>query len=198
MILALVLSSIGSAVFQLTTVRLSELLIGPYRESFAYVLFVILLGIALGSQLVQRFRVGFARLMVVNIIALAWMLGGLGWAMELFAQAYQTLSESYWQLVGLRLSLIAGLTLASGDYFRGNHTGAAANTGGSESGKRVRSPPVGAFARISPLRDIPGQRCGIPVDGPGFAPAPGLRRTVLLVAAAFSAASLVVIIGHGA
>ena len=53
-ILALILSSVGSAVFQLTTVRLSELLIGPYRESFAYVLCVILLGIALGSQLVQR------------------------------------------------------------------------------------------------------------------------------------------------
>ncbi len=177
-ILALIFSSVGSAVFQLTTVRLSELLIGPYRESFAYVLFVILLGIALGSQLVQRFRIGFATLMVVNIIALAWMLGGLGWAMEEFAQAYPRLSESYWQLVGLRLSLIAGLTLAAAITFGATIPALLQTLEGASRARRGRSPPVGALAWLSPLRLIPGQRRRVCVDEPGFAPAPGLRGTV--------------------
>jgi len=194
-ILALIFSSVGSAVFQLTTVRLSELLIGPYRESFAYVLFVILLGIALGSQLVQRFRIGFATLMVVNIIALAWMLGGLGWAMEEFAQAYPPLSKSYWQLVGLRLSLIAGLTLAAAITFGATIPALLQTLEGKNRENEVdhrqsaRSP--GYLLYVSSLANATGFVLMSLVLHQHLDYA-----ELLLVAAAFSAASLVAIAWH--
>jgi spermidine synthase len=194
-ILALIFSSVGSAIFQLTTVRLSELLIGPYRESFAYVLFVILLGIALGSQLVQRFRIGFATLMVVNIIALAWMLGGLGWAMEEFAQAYPPLSKSYWQLVGLRLSLIAGLTLAAAITFGATIPALLQTLEGKNRENEVdhrqsaRSP--GYLLYVSSLANAAGFLLMSLVLHQHLDYA-----ELLLVAAAFSAASLVAIGWH--
>ena len=192
---ALVLSSVGSAIFQLTTVRLSELLIGPYRESFAYVLCIILLGIALGSQLVRRFRISFTTLMVVNIIALAWMLGSLEWAMESFAEAYPSLSRSYWQLVGLRLSLIAGLTLAAAITFGATIPALLQTLEGQESEREkdhrqsARSP--GYLLYVASLANAAGfllmslilhQRLDY--------------GELLLVAAAFSTASLIVVVWH--
>jgi spermidine synthase len=194
-ILALILSSVGSAIFQLTTVRLSELLIGPYRESFAYVLCIILLGIALGSQLVQRFRIGFATLMVVNIIALAWMLGGLEWAMEEFAEAYQLASKSYWQLVGLRLTLVAGLTLAAAITFGATIPALLQTLEGQDQENEadhrqsVRSP--GYLLYVSSLANAAGFVLMSLVLHQHLD-----YGELLLVAAAFSAASLVVIVWH--
>jgi len=194
-ILALILSSIGSAIFQLTTVRLSELLIGPYRESFAYVLCIILLGIALGSQLVQRFRIGFTTLMVVNIIALAWMLGGLEWAMEEFAEVYQSLSKSYWQLVGLRLALVAGLTLPAAITFGATIPALLQTLEGQDKESEIdhrqsaRSP--GYLLYVSSLANAAGFLLM------GLVLHQHLDYgELLLVAAAFSAASLVVIVWH--
>ena len=194
-ILALVLSSVGSAIFQLTTVRLSELLVGPYRESFAYVLFVILLGIALGSLLVRRYRIGFATLMVVNILALAWMLGGLGWAMEGFAQAYLPLSESYWQLVGLRLSLVAGLTLAAATTFGATIPALLQtldrNARENEADHRQSARSPGYLLYVSSLANAAGFLLMSMVLHQHLDYA-----ELLLVAAAFSAASLLVFAWH--
>jgi len=108
---ALVLSSIGSAIFQLLAVRLSEMLFGPYRETFAYVLCIILLGIAIGSFLVKRFSIKFTTLLLVNIISLCWILAGLTPVMEMYARYYMAFSESYWQLVTLKFFCLALLTL---------------------------------------------------------------------------------------
>jgi spermidine synthase len=108
---ALVISSMGSAVFQLTAIRLSEMLLGPFRETFAYVLCVILLGIAIGSLLVNRCRIGFVTLLIANVIALCWTLAGLGWVMELFAHYYPLVLDSYWHTVALKFACVAALTL---------------------------------------------------------------------------------------
>jgi spermidine synthase len=110
-LVALAIASIASAIFQLSAVRLTEMLLGPYRESFAYVLCVVLSGIALGSLLVNWFRIRFAPLMVANILALAWILGGLTWVMQLYAQYYQQVTDSYWMQVGFKLLCISVLFL---------------------------------------------------------------------------------------
>src|SRR5262249_48218846 len=53
---ALVLASVASAVFQLLGVKLIESIVGPFHETFALVLSVVLLGQAIGSTLVARWR----------------------------------------------------------------------------------------------------------------------------------------------
>jgi predicted membrane-bound spermidine synthase len=110
-LVALAISSVASAIFQLSAVRLAEMLLGPYRESFAYVLCVVLAGIALGSLLVNWFRIRFAPLMVANILALCWILGGLTWVMQLYAEYFQQVSDSYWAQVGFKLLCISVLFL---------------------------------------------------------------------------------------
>jgi len=108
---ALAISSIASAIFQLSALRLSEMLLGPYRETFAYILCVVLAGIALGSLLVNWFRIRFVPLMLANILALCWILGGLSWVMQFYAEHYQQLADSYWLQVGLKLLCISVLFL---------------------------------------------------------------------------------------
>jgi len=108
---ALTISSIASAIFQLSAVRLSEMLLGPYRESFAYILCVVLAGIALGSLLVNWFRIRFVPLMIANILALCWILGGLTWVMQQYAEYYQAVAASYWYQVGFKLLSITVLFL---------------------------------------------------------------------------------------
>ena len=69
-IIALILVSIASAVFQLFMVKISELMFGPFRESFAFVLAIILFGIAFGSLLVRRLNISFGKLMMINVVGL--------------------------------------------------------------------------------------------------------------------------------
>lgn len=69
-IIALILVSIASAVFQLFMVKMSELMFGPFRESFALVLSIILFGIAFGSLLVKRLNISFGKLMLINVVGL--------------------------------------------------------------------------------------------------------------------------------
>jgi tetratricopeptide (TPR) repeat protein/predicted membrane-bound spermidine synthase len=69
-LVSLVLVSIASAVFQLFMVKISELMFGPFRESFALVLSIILFGISSGAMLVKRFNIGYAKLLLANVIGL--------------------------------------------------------------------------------------------------------------------------------
>jgi len=110
-LVALAVSSVGSAIFQLSAVRLSELLLGPYRESFAYILCVVLAGIALGSLLVNWLSIRFVPLMLANILALCWILGGLTWVMQLYAEYYSLAAASYWNQVGFKLLSVTVLFL---------------------------------------------------------------------------------------
>ncbi len=68
--ISLVLVSIASAVFQLFMVKISEMMFGPFRESFAIVLAIILFGIAAGSFLVKRLNIGYTKLLLANVIGL--------------------------------------------------------------------------------------------------------------------------------
>ncbi|MDB6031157.1 MAG: putative spermidine synthase with an N-terminal rane domain [Verrucomicrobiales bacterium] len=77
---ALVLASIGSAIFQLLMVKIAECFLGPFRQTFALVLCIVLLSIAVGSGLVRRFKLQFSWLLVAALIGLAWLVGGLDWS----------------------------------------------------------------------------------------------------------------------
>ena len=66
---SLILASIASAIFQLYMLKLTEMFFGPFRENFALVLTIILLGIAIGSILVRYFQIGFSTLMVFNFLS---------------------------------------------------------------------------------------------------------------------------------
>lgn len=69
-IVSLILVSAASAVFQLFMVKTSEMMFGPFRETFALVLAIVLFGIAFGSFLVRRLNIGYSTLLLANIAGL--------------------------------------------------------------------------------------------------------------------------------
>ncbi len=104
---ALVLVSIGSAVFQLFMVRLAELLLGPFRETFALVLSIILFGIAAGSTLVKVLRLRFATLLWLNLAGLLVIFGGLESAVSIYAALYQGTAQGPWSAAALKWLTLA-------------------------------------------------------------------------------------------
>lgn len=85
---SLILVSIASAIFQLFMVKLAEMMFGPFRESFALVLAIVLFGIAAGSFLVTRLRIAYKTLLLVNLLALATILPLFDPLISLYAQLY--------------------------------------------------------------------------------------------------------------
>lgn len=92
-IISLILVSIASAVFQLFMVKISELMFGPFRETFALVLAIILFGIAFGSFLVRRMNVGYAALLLWNVFGLFLVLAFFKDWLSLYANLYKIAVE---------------------------------------------------------------------------------------------------------
>ena len=114
--LALAVVSVGSAVFQLVMVNTAECILGPYHETFALVLAIVLLGIAVGSALTAGLRMGFGAVLALNLIGLAWYLGGLTIVSGWYAAWYPSAVESYGLSVLLKfgaLLLVMGLPAVS-------------------------------------------------------------------------------------
>jgi len=110
--LALVLASVASAVFQLFMIKLAEMFLGPFRESFALVLSIVLLGIAFGTVIVKRFRLGFGSVLSLAMFGLLLLLAGMGFASNVYAHLYAWMAGSYMGLVALKwlfLFLLMGL-----------------------------------------------------------------------------------------
>jgi predicted membrane-bound spermidine synthase len=110
-VVALVLSGIASAVFQLLLIKCAEFLFGPYNETFALVLALVLGGIALASVLVTRLDISFGQVLTLCVTSLAIFLGVFTPAAELFARLNSQAAEGYWTFIllkGLVLLLIAG------------------------------------------------------------------------------------------
>lgn len=87
-LISLVLVSIASAVFQLFMVKIVEMMFGPFRESFALVLAIVLFGIAFGSMLVRRLRISYTTLLVANGVGLLLVLLLFEPLMVLYAELY--------------------------------------------------------------------------------------------------------------
>ncbi len=104
--MALILVSMGSAVFQLMMIKTAECLVGPFHETFALVLALVLLGIAIGSTLAGKLRLGFGAVLALNLVGLIWFLGGLEFGAAFYAERYEAAAESYWGAVLLKFSVL--------------------------------------------------------------------------------------------
>lgn len=107
----ILLAGIGSAIFQLTMVRVAECLFGPFRETFAYVLAIILLGIAMGSLCARRLHWTFPVCMIVNLTALICLLAGLPQVMKVYAAGYEEFVRWPLMLVFFKMTILATLML---------------------------------------------------------------------------------------
>lgn len=105
-IVSLILVSIASAIFQLFMVKMSELMFGPFRESFALVLSIILFGIAFGSYLVKRLNISYAKLLLVNVIGLMLFLVLFRDLLYVYADLYEKAVEH-----GAAIVLLKGAVL---------------------------------------------------------------------------------------
>jgi len=103
---ALATVSVGSAVFQLMMIKIAECLLGPYHETFALVLAVILFGIAMGSAITGTFRIGFKAILIANLLGLCWFLGSLGLVFYYYSVLYPLAVESYLLSVCLKLGAL--------------------------------------------------------------------------------------------
>lgn len=110
-LLPVILAGIASAIFQLTMLRVAECLLGPFRETFAFVLSLILLGIALGSLCVRRLYWSFPLCMLVNLLALIWLLAGLPQVMKVYAAGYEECVRWPLTLILLKIAILASLML---------------------------------------------------------------------------------------
>lgn len=109
--LPLILASVASAIFQLFMVKYSELIFGPFRESFALVLSLILLGITLGSWLVKRFSLSFTTVMWLNLAGLLWLMCTAGAAIYVYAALYGLVSKHFWLIILLKWIMLSVLML---------------------------------------------------------------------------------------
>ena len=106
-LLALALLSIASAIFQLWLVKIAEFLLGPFRETFALVLALVMLGIAIGTWLVKQFRFRFTHVVGVNLFGLLWLMAGFGLLTEAYASLYPHVVQNSVQLMLFKLGLLA-------------------------------------------------------------------------------------------
>ena len=110
--LELVPVSMASAIFQLLMVKLAEMLLGPFRESFALVLSIVLLGIALGSMLVRRFQLSFQTIVLLALAGVLLFFLSMEPVAYLYARWYEPASASYAMVVLLKwlcLLILMGL-----------------------------------------------------------------------------------------
>ncbi|MDX8398620.1 MAG: hypothetical protein R8K20_00040, partial [Gallionellaceae bacterium] len=92
-IVSLVLASIASAIFQLFMVKISEMMFGPFRESFALVLTIILFGIAFGSFLVKRLNISYTQLLLGNVVGLLLFMILFRDLLYVYADLYEKAAE---------------------------------------------------------------------------------------------------------
>lgn len=70
----LAVTSVASAIMQLLFLKVAEMAFGPYNENFAIVLFISLLGIALGSFWIRRSHWPLRTTLVAAVAGLLWMM----------------------------------------------------------------------------------------------------------------------------
>lgn len=109
---ALVLASVASAVFQLFMIKLAEMFLGPFRESFALVLSIVLFGIALGTVIVKHFHLGLGSVLSLALTGLLLIQADVGFISEMYAHLYVWAAASHAGLVVLKwmfLFMLMGL-----------------------------------------------------------------------------------------
>lgn len=96
---ALSIASVASAVFQLLMVKTAECFLGPFRQTFALVLAVVLFGLAVGSAIARRWRLHFAHVMVVALVGVTWTLAGFEWITRAYASTHPLAAQGVFTAV---------------------------------------------------------------------------------------------------
>ena len=110
-VLPLIVLSFASAIFQLTMLKFAEFIFGPYHETFAMVLGIVLFGIALGTLFTHVLKIQFATLLVINLVYLVFLsvlFKPILIFMATYYQNFQGVSLTIWKL--LILFLIMGVS----------------------------------------------------------------------------------------
>jgi len=110
-IIGLIFAGIGSAIFQLIMLKLSESFLGPFRETFALVLSLILIGITLGSWWVKSCKIRFDTLMLTALVGIIWLIAGMEWMLYAYAQRYEQYLDAGLSSVLFRLIILAFMML---------------------------------------------------------------------------------------
>jgi predicted membrane-bound spermidine synthase len=106
---ALALASVASAVFQLLMIKIAECMLGPFNETFALVLSVVLIGLALGSWGAKRCGFGFDAAVAVAVIGSAGVLALLPVWVRVYAALYPAAIHHHLTLAMLKFGLVFAL-----------------------------------------------------------------------------------------
>jgi predicted membrane-bound spermidine synthase len=106
---ALAAASVASAVFQLLMIKIAECMLGPFNETFALVLSVVLIGLALGSWAAKRWNLGFDAAVMAALIGSGALLVLLPVWVGLYAALYPAAIQSHWSLAVLKFGLVFAL-----------------------------------------------------------------------------------------
>lgn len=105
-LLGLAIASVASAIFQLSMMKITEFIFGPYNETFALVLAMVLIGLAIGSMLCHRLSLSFTKALLLAMAGVAWLLFIHPLAVTGYALWYGSAAEYYWLHVFLKLVLV--------------------------------------------------------------------------------------------
>ncbi len=105
-LLALALVSVASAICQLWLLSVAEFVIGPFRETFALLLAIVLFGIALGAAIVRRWQLSFSVVVAINLFGLIWAVGLFDQFSTLYAVVYPVFQDSHLAVTTLKLTFL--------------------------------------------------------------------------------------------
>lgn len=112
----LFLFSMASAVFQLWAIKIAQFTFGPYHETFAMVLAIVLGGIAIGSFITRKWRIQFRTFLWTNISFVVLLLAFFPLIVELYALGFPVFEEKAllpWKVLTLFL-IIGGSAICYG------------------------------------------------------------------------------------
>lgn len=106
---ALSAASVASAVFQLLMIKIAECILGPFNETFALVLSVVLIGLALGSWAAKRWNLRFDVAVMAATIGSGALLVLLPVWVGFYAALYPAAIQNHWSLAVLKFGLAFAL-----------------------------------------------------------------------------------------
>jgi predicted membrane-bound spermidine synthase len=105
-LVALAGASVASAVFQLLMIKLAECVLGPFNETFALVLSIVLIGLAVGSWAAMKVGLTFDGAILVAVAGTGALLLLLPTWVGLYAALYPLVLQSYLMLLALKFGLV--------------------------------------------------------------------------------------------
>jgi len=100
------LLSVASAIFQITMMKITEAFLGPYQETFAILLFVMLLSIALGSQIIKKWALDLNALILINLVGTFFVISQLDNIMMLWASYNEMTKHWYGVHVAFKILIV--------------------------------------------------------------------------------------------